>query len=321
MLLVTAPALSLTWSAGAGADGARDLLLAAYCVLWCYFGVAQVLTQRPSFADALAGGMLLAGNLAAAAALLAHGAAGADTPARLPGLWGIDNPVHASVLLLGSTLPMLAHVLSSRWPRWWLIALLLPLAFVVLAGARTAAAAYVIVVLALVCSKRPRAAVWVAAVACALAVFGVAIVGIEGVSEIWLSRGLSFRDVVWRQVWVAFQECPALVGCGIATPLTVEFGGVEGGRAHSIFMAALYHQGFLGLLLFLGALVWLLVRRAGTAARGWAWMLGFVLLANATSGDHVLVRASLFWACFWIPVMVLAASSATLRGSSTPAPP
>jgi hypothetical protein len=93
---------------------------------------------------------------------------------------------------------------------------------------------------------------------------------------------------------------------------------VEGHRAHSIYLAALYHQGLLGLIVLLAGTGWLLYRGftvpgadAGTV-RGWAWALAYVLLASATSGDHVLVRATLFWPYFWIPVMVLAV---TCRGS------
>ncbi len=316
LLLVLAPALSLLWSSGAGGDARQDLLIAAYCLLWCYFGVARVLARRNDLSGYLVVLILLAGNVAAAVSLLAWGLADDTGPARLVGVWGIDNPVHASVLLLGSTLPVLVAVAAGR-ARWWLLALPLPLAFALLAGARTAAAAYLLTVLALVGMHRPRALAWVVVAAAGMTVLAVAFVGIERASEIWLARGLSYRDVVWQQVWAAYQACSALLGCGIATPLLVELAGVEGDRAHSIFFAALYHQGLLGLGVFLGALGWLLLRGLRGDAmqvRGWAWMLGFVLLANVTSGDHVLVRGSLFWPGFWIPVMVLAARG----GESSP---
>lgn len=325
LLLVVVPLLSLSWSTSVGVDRGKDLLVAGYCVVTIYVGVAWLLNARPALVNALAGLMIVSGNLAAAASLLGWALTlpTADN-LRLEGLWGIDNPVHASVLLLGGTLPLLSQVLRGHRSRWWLMGLVLPLGFVALAGARTATAAYLLVVVVVAASWRPRAATWVLAGAALLAAGAVWLLGPDAVAEVWLGRGLSFRDVLWDQVWDAYRECNALLGCGIASPLSLEFAGHQGDRAHSIFLAALYHQGLLGFAAFLAALGWLLWQGlrpdlAGDgAARGWAWMLGFVLLANLTSGDHVLVRGGLFWPCFWMPVMVLAAMR---RESSPPAPP
>ena len=56
--------------------------------------------------------------------------------------------------------------------------------------------------------------------------------------------------------------------------------------------------------------------------RDWAVVLVYVLLASTTSGDHVLVRTTLFWCYFWLPVMVLAASTTALsERESSPAVP
>jgi hypothetical protein len=268
--------------------------------------------------------VLLAGDAAGSAAIvywfMSDPAPGGF---RLEGVWGIDNPVHASVLLLAGTLPVLSRILSGQRARLWVAGAVVPLCFVVLAGARTAAAAYLLVVLTMVAARKPGAAVWVLAGALIVMATAIVLLGTGVTEEVWLTRGLSYRDVVWEQVWSAYRDCNPLVGCGISTPLTVDIGGVEGGRAHSIFFAALYHQGLLGLAVFVGGLGWLLwrgLRRQSLAenpALGWAWMLGYVLLANATSGDHILVRAALFWPCFWMPVMVLAAMD---KESSQPEP-
>lgn len=329
LALVLVPAASLIWSTGAGDDTAQDLLVAAYCVAVIYAGGAVVLTHAPRLAGILAVLVLLAANGAGAVAIvswtLSDPVAGGF---RLAGVWGIDNPVHASVLLLGATLPVLSQVLAGHRAVLWLGAAVVPVCFVVLAGARTAAAAYVLVVVAMALAGRWRASVWIiggaAAAAAVVAVLAVALLGSGVTSEVWLARGLSYRDEIWQQVWVAYRECNALIGCGIATPLAVDVGGVPGERAHSLYVAALYHQGLLGLVVFVAACSWLLWRGLRPAvppahpARGWAWMLAYVLLANVTSGDHVLVRAALFWPCFWIPVMVVAATS---RGSWQPGRP
>lgn len=312
---VAVPAAALGWSTAAPADAYKDLALGAYCIVAVYLGVAWCLDRRPALADALAGLLTAAASVAGLGAV-AYWWVSAPAPGalRLEGLWGIDNPVHASVLLLGGTLPVLAQVLDRRRAPVWLAALVVPLCFVVLAGARTAAAAYLLVVTCMAGRRRPRAAPWIVAAALLTVLAAALVLGTDTLSEVWLDRGLSYRDVVWRQVWSAYRACSPAIGCGIATPLSVDVGGVAGERAHSIFLAALYHQGVVGLGVFLASTGWLLYSALGPrsrdgSAREWGWMLVYVMLANVTSGDHILVRGALFWACFWIPMMVVAATA------------
>lgn len=322
LLAVLPPCVSLIWSTSVSADTSKDLLIAAYCILAIYFGVAWVLRTRPRLAEQLPVLMLIAGNVAGAVAVARWLASlpGAEVM-RLEGVWGIDNPVHASVLLLVATLPVLFQVLHRARHRLWLMGLAIPIAFVVLAGSRAAAASYVVILMAMTIGRSFR---WAAGILVAFLTIGVAavvVIGADALGEIWLSRGISFRDVVWSQVWDRYLDCNLLLGCGTATPLQITFGGVVGARAHSIFVAALYHQGVLGLGLLLLALGWLLwhgVRSRNAMAQVWSWMLAYVVLANTTSGDHVLVRATLFWPSFWLPVMVTAAMC---RESSAQASP
>jgi O-antigen ligase len=193
---------------------------------------------------------------------------------------------------------------------------------VAVAGARSAAAAYLVVLLGMAAAWRPRAALWVVAGAVLLGAAAVVILGSDVMGEVWLARGLSFRDVVWQQVLAAYEGCNALIGCGLAAPPHVELGSRIGERAHSILLATLYYQGLLGLIVFVAGLGWLLWRGlrhpASPDHRGWACMLGYALLANLTSGDHILVRGELFWLYFWLPAMVTAAMS---RGTPPPARP
>lgn len=312
VLLVLVPAVSLLWSQGASGDDVQDLLVAAYCLLAVYGGVAWVVQLRPALAGTLADVMLVGGSIAGAVALVDWVWRGPEPGAfRLEGLGAIDNPVHASVLLLGGTLPVLVSVLQGRRQAVWLAGAVVPVAFAALAGARAAAVAYLLVVTWVVWRLRPRLLMWLAGLLAAAAALLVALLG-AGAEEIWIGRGWSFRDTVWQQVWSAYRECSVLVGCGIATPLSIEVADVVGERAHSIYLAALYHQGIFGLVVLLGAAGWL-VRRGMTGGQtmGWACMLCFTLIANLTSGDHLLVRASLFWPAFWIPVMVICASAGT----------
>ena len=143
--------------------------------------------------------------------------------------------------------------------------------------------------------------------------------GDDEFSQVWLRRGLSFRDQIWRATLSAYAECSAMFGCGLTTPLHIEVPHNIATRAHSIFIAALYHQGVVGLLIFVGTAIWLLGRAGPGPAEAdpnsWTLIFALALLANLTSGDHVLVRSSLFWAYFWLPAMVLAATAG--RNSTT----
>ena len=139
-----------------------------------------------------------------------------------------------------------------------------------------------------------------------------ALIGSDALQSIWLDRGLSYRPAIWSQTFSAFASCNPLIGCGIAAPLEVEYlPETVTDRAHSLYVAAIYHQGFLGAAVFFGAMAWLLYCARGRR-RDWAIVLVYVLLASTTSGDHLLVRTTLFWCYFWLPVMVLAASTTAL---------
>ena len=314
LLLVAFPCLSLIWSVGAEGDIVQDLLLAGYCIATVYLGVAWVLHWYPKAADALVVVLLLAGNLVGGAsvawwAMADRGPGGF----RLQGLWGLDNPVHSSIALLAATVPVTFQVLRRQRSPWWLLGMIIPLSYVALAGARSAAAAYLLVLLAMVAVWRAGAVLWVLAGALIVGILAIALLGVGVVEEVWFARGVSFRNVVWQQVLAAYESCNALIGCGVASPPTVDLGGRVGKRAHSIVLATLYYQGLLGFICFIGALAWLLWRalRASRTqeSRSWTYLLGYVLLANVTSGDHILVRAELFWLYFWLPVMIIAAMS------------
>ena len=333
-LLLAIPLLSLTWSGPVAGDVAADMVLAAYCILLVYLGVAHLAGNAPWAFERFQQALLLGANLGALLSL-GHWAAtyGPEWP-RLPGWLGLDNPVHASVLLLAATLPVCTGIAQGRLRLPWMGACALPVAFVLLAGPRTALVAYVIVVAFVFRPRlRPRAML-AGAVVLGLA-GGAALVGSDALRAIWIGRGLSFRPEIWSQAWSAFLSCNPLIGCGIASPLEVEYlPGTVTDRAHSLYVAAIYHQGLLGAAVFLVAMAWLLwcVRGRAVAApaastrkplsawriplpgqrRDWAVVLVYVLLASTTSGDHILVRTTLFWCYFWLPVMVLAASTTAL---------
>jgi hypothetical protein len=198
--------------------------------------------------------------------------------------------------------------------------------FVLLAGPRAAIGAYVIVVGLLLAARgslRSNVVIGICAVAVTLAM--VAAAGFEEFRAIWLDRGISYRDVVWAQVWAQFRDCNPLIGCGIGSPLSVTFGAVSSSRPHSLLLGVLYYQGVLGMLAFVGALGYLVISALKQARPGaidrqdWVVMIGFALLANLTSGDHILVRSTLFWSYFWLPILVIAAlrSGASNSGGAT----
>lgn len=333
--LLAMPVLSLAWSGPVAAESAGDFLLAAYCVLLIYVGVAHLVRHSPQVIERLQQTLLLGANLGALISLGDWIASYDASFPRLPGALGLDNPVHGSVLLLAATLPVWNRFAERSVRPWWLLAVVAPCAFALLAGPRTALAAYVLVVAFVLRPRFPPRAMTAAALL--LVAAGVAaLYGSDALRAIWLDRGLSYRPQIWGQAWEAYLACNPLTGCGIAAPLAVEYlPGIVTDRAHSLYVAALYHQGILGAAAFLGVALWLLfcargvplVRRdrpghpGGTPAapvqatpqlrrRDWAVILVYALLASTTSGDHILVRTTLFWCYFWLPVMVLAASVA-----------
>ena len=317
-VLVGLPALSLAWGDSLSSEEVADLLLAAYCILAVHLGVAGLVERCPQAFNLLRHGLLLATNLGALLCI-GHWALNYDPDApRLTGWMGLDNPVHASILLLAATLPVWDRIARRRLRLRWLLTCLAPFAFALLAGARMAVAAYVVVVL-LQLRGRLRLAVAVSVGALAGLAGLAAWVGGEALVAIWLGRGLSYRPVIWAETWAAYQACNPLIGCGVASPLAIEYApGAVADRAHSLYLATLHHQGLLGLAALVAVCGWLLhcgLAKPGGAprrvSRDWAWMLGYALLASVTSGDHVLVRTTLFWCYFWLPVMVLAATATT----------
>ena len=340
--LLAMPLLSLAWSESVSGETAGDLLVAGYCILVIYVGVAHLVRHRPQDVQQLKWALLLAANLGALLSL-GHWAASYESSApRLTGALGLDNPVHGSIQLLAVTLPVWNGIAERRLRLHWLLACLAPFAFALLAGPRTALAAYGLLV---AFALRQRVGLPMLVGASLLAgLAGVAVLyGSEALKAIWLDRGLSFRPQIWAQAWSAYLDCNPLIGCGIGTPLQIEYiPDAVTDRAHSLYVAAIYHQGVLGFLVFLAVFFRLLGgpgflfagRQPGggrqppgvttaSSRRDFTLMLAFVLLASATSGDHIVVRTTLFWCYFWLPVMVLAAAAGgwVSERESSPADP
>lgn len=331
MILIGFPLLSLAWSDGIEPHGVRSLFVAGYCIFTIYIGMVQLVDARPRDLERLKNVLLAAAVFSSALSLgnwLLSDQAGVW---RLQGVLGLNNPVHASILLLAATLPAVRRMTLDRAGLGWLAACILPWLFVVLAGARAAMGAYLIIVVLLLTGRRDlRGNVMVGICAVVVIASALALAGFDGFRDIWLARGVSYRNVIWAQVWAQFRDCDPIIGCGIGSPLSITLGAQDSSRPHSIFLGALYYQGVLGLLAFFTALGYLMfraLREAGSGVidhRDWAVMLGFALLANLTSGDHIMVRATLFWSYFWLPVMVIASlrfasntsSTATGRGNS-----
>ncbi len=306
--LLAMPALSLIWSASASHDDAANLLLAAYCILLIYLGLVHLSRRAPKTIERLLPTLLICANLGALLAIGDWVMNYDSTRPRLPGVLGLDNPVHGSLLLLTATLPVWSGLARGEMRTSWLLACLAPCLFALLAGPRTALAAYTLMVV-LILRQRFRPASLMAGVVLLGLTGLIALFASDALKSIWLERGLSHRPEIWRQSWSALLACNPLFGCGIATPLKAEYlPGIMTDRAHSLYVATLYHQGIMGVLTLLGALGWLLMRAYGTQqGRDWTLMLAYALLASLTSGDHILVRTTLFWCYFWLPLLVLAA--------------
>ncbi|MCZ6854390.1 MAG: hypothetical protein O7G86_10770, partial [Gammaproteobacteria bacterium] len=220
VVLVMLPLLSLAWSNGIEARGVRALFVAGYCILAVYFGLVHLMDARPRDLERLKH-LLLAGAIVASGISVVHWLLTAPSWfGRLIGVLGLNNPVHASILLLATTLPAVRRIGLDRAGLGWLAACVLPWMFVLLAGPRAAMGAYVIVAGLLLTARgslRSNAIVGICAVAVASAMFAVA--GFDEFQAIWLDRGISYRNVIWAQLWAQFRDCNPLIGCGIGSPL------------------------------------------------------------------------------------------------------
>ncbi len=322
LILLGFPLLSLAWSTGTATDDVRELFVAGYCIFTIYFGMVQLVAASPRDVERLKSVLLIAAAIASALSIghwLVTDQAGVW---RLSGVLGLHNPVHASILVLAATLPALRRIAPDRAGLGWFAACVLPWLFVLLAGARAALGAYLLVVVWLLARRQSfRTNVAVGGIAVVFIAAMFALVGTEVFQDIWMARGLSHRDEIWSQVWAQFRGCNPLVGCGIGSPLSITMGTLESSRPHSIILGVLYYQGVLGVLAFGAALGYLMLstlREAGGDAvdrNDWVVLLGFALLANLTSGDHIIVRATLFWSYFWLPVLVLAARRPAASGT------
>ena len=321
--LLAMPVLSLAWGGPATLEPLADLALAAWCILALHTGVAHLVGNWPSAIGGLKWGLLLAANLGALLCIGHWLLTLNPTYPRMAGWLGLDNPVHAAILLLSATLPAWNGVGQGRLRHRWLLACALPCVFALLAGARTAAAAYLLIIVFLL---QPGLRLTALAAGGALAGLGAAalVLGVDALVLIWLDRGLSFRWQIWAEGLARLTDCNALIGCGVGAPLRTELGEAPTAQgAHSLYLAMLHHQGAVGLALFLAALAWLLTRAnrlpRKAPQRDWFLMLAYALLASLTSGDQILVRATLFWCYFWLPLMVLAAELAVNGKGSSPA--
>ncbi|MEM6709150.1 MAG: O-antigen ligase family protein [Pseudomonadota bacterium] len=329
LAILALPVLSLLWaSAGAdpvdSSDAIKDALVAALCIVGVYVGLAHHESRHPGFERRLFHGLVITALTASWIALAIWWfTLRADAPRpRFEGAWTFINPVHASIFVTS------VGVLSIKWwldgsDRGGLVALATNLTALVLlsvAGARTAAAAYVVIFAGLILTHRPRLALPIAAAVAVIVAAAVGVVGLDDLESIWLSRGLSFRLEIWQQVIDQTRDCSVFVGCGLTTPLFIDTGLEQGERAHSIYLALFYHQGLIGLVVNLLALGLVLRHGLQRGKTPWLGMVGCGLLANLTSGDHLLVRAELFWMYFWLPLLVIAGSSQPLPHSSGNAP-
>ncbi len=313
--LLAMPLLSLAWSAAISLEHVLDFMISGWCILAIHVGVTELVRQQPQTVEQVKQGLLLAANLGAVLAI-GHWLSTMDPGyPRLMGWLGLDNPIHASILLLSTTLPVCNSVRQHRLPARWLLACAAPCAFAVLSSSRSALGAYLLVVL-LALRPNLRVLCWLGGGALATLVGVAVLLGPDGFQVIWLDRGLSFRPIIWAEFWAAFGHCNPLVGCGATGNVEIELSNGEVAHtAHSLYLAILHHQGLLGLATFLAVVGWLLgsAYRQSTPtapARDWVLMLAYALLASVTSGDQILVRTTLFWCYFWLPVMVLAAGLA-----------
>ncbi len=135
--------------------------------------------------------------------------------------------------------------------------------------------------------------------------------------ELVLPRGDSFRPQIWAAALNRLEEANLLVGLGVNASDDFVIDGVTFLHPHSMYLAALYQGGIVGLLLFLClasvAMAALLRSYQLPEAK-----LGLALLAIAMpsfllDGHELLDKISATWLLFWLPVAIAVSLSSVQR--------
>lgn len=122
---------------------------------------------------------------------------------------------------------------------------------------------------------------------------------------------LTYRDLIWEE-WFARLHDFWLLGSGPGTEFNVCI-DIQGrncfNQAHNLYMQLIYELGFVGLLLFVSAIYFLVIEGVKNFSNkyislGLSWLV-FSLTAGLSSYHTILTRPSVYWIVMWVPVAII----------------
>ena len=124
-----------------------------------------------------------------------------------------------------------------------------------------------------------------------------------------IRRSTSFRPEIWNLVIQKTYEGNLLVGLGVTTDSTLEYGVYTFHHAHSIFFATLYHAGLIGIsgLLMLVLLCCHKLYHANNSETRQIAITSFVysMAVLVLNGGTILIKVDLMWIVFWLPIALV----------------
>ncbi|WP_367598679.1 O-antigen ligase family protein [Pseudomonas fulva] len=305
--------LSLSWSPSpAQAD---NLIKRPLHTLMLFLGTGLMLRYRP---EALKGLFLGAALLALLATLrdLTTFMLTYTPGSRLIGAGALDNPLLSSHVygFFGTYwLWMAVNGKRALTVSLCMAAFAVMFAAVVATGSRTPLVAMTLAVnwIALLCLDRRSIPLFLAA-----PLFIVAVLVVD--PQLIMARGDSYRFDIWRITWDLFLQHP-LIGHGYDAPLSIDVGvGYLLSEPHSFVMGVLYYVGILGLLPWLGMIIYALYSgwkyRTHPALQMASALLVFGIGAGLTEGGGILSRPKEHWFLLWIPLALVAGLNIARRG-------
>lgn len=309
--LVVYLAVSSFWSSefewrGAVSQVTRGLILLSFIIAIAEGFWVDWFERRLTQMVALAGG-------AAAIASLTVFVAEPPADGRLNGLGQLDTHVRAA-LVFG-----VALLCAMRWAARGdstLITALATLAGLALAVAvaltdsRNAWIAVPMGVVALIVawrveSRRRFLAIGVASVV-GLVVLLAAGLSHDGLREIVLPRGDSFRVAIWTEIWQRTLAAGAWFGAGALTPNDVVIGSQVFQHPHSLYLSVFFQGGVVGSSLFVFVTALAIITLIQHYDRGHA-KLGLAIFAIALpsyllDGFELVDKVGWTWMLYWLPV-------------------
>ena len=129
----------------------------------------------------------------------------------------------------------------------------------------------------------------------------VAVVFGLGFDEQLANRGLSYRTIIWQEVWrLLLHECNPLVGCNFPEDYKI-LGQFD--HPHNVYLAMFYRNGLFGGGLFCLFVAYFFYR--GIKAKSvWLIISLFGWGAFITENDSLFTKPEAFWVYFWLPVFM-----------------